>query len=309
LNKRIAVIVNPASGQDRPVLSILNRVFHPAGVDWDVFVTKRAGDARRYAEAAVEAGYDAVGVYGGDGTVAQAASGLIGKPTPLAIFPGGTANVMSFELGIPGDLPEAVALVFDETAKIRQVDVGRVAGRDGQERYFVLRVGIGFEAEMVGGADRGLKDRLGDLAYALSALNALREPPMARYRLTLDGREVESEGMTCIVANSGSMGRTGLSLAPGIDVSDGLLDVLVIRRSDLPALLSLAASLIRGKDTAEPLQRWQAREVAVAADPPQTVTVDGEIVEGTPFAAEVIPRAVRVLVPAGTETRSEQQQD
>ena len=290
------------------MLSILNRVFHPADVDWDVFVTKRAGDAHRYAEAAVAAGYDAVGVYGGDGTVAQAASGLIGKPTPLAIFPGGTANVMSFELGIPGDLPEAVALVFDETAKIRQVDVGRVAGRDGQERYFVLRVGIGFEAQMVEGADRGLKDRLGDVAYALSALNALREPPMARYRLTLDGREVACEGMTCIVANSGSMGRTGLSLAPGIDVSDGMLDVLVIRRSDLPALLSLAASLIRGKDTAEPLQRWQAREVAVAADPPQTVTVDGEIVEDTPLTVEVIPRAVRVLVPAGTETRAEQQQ-
>ena len=302
--KRLAVIVNPASGQDQPVLTVLNRVFHPAGVDWDVFVTKQAGDGKRYAQQALDAGYDAVGVYGGDGTVAEVASGLIGTELPLAIFPGGTANVMSYELGIPGDLPEAAALAFDESAKIRDVDVGLVVQ---SERFFVLRVGIGFEAQMVEGADRGLKDRVGDAAYALSALNALRDPPMAHYRLTVDGREVESEGMTCIVANSGSMGRTGLSIAPGIDPSDGMLDVVVIRKADLPTLLSVAASVISGSGRSTELQRWQGREVVVEADPPQTVTVDGEIVEDTPLVVRVIPHAVRVIVPAGTQTRVEQQ--
>src|SRR5689334_20980165 len=166
--KRIHVIINPAAGQDYPVLSVLNRAFHPAGVDWDVFVTKRAGDARRYAEQAVEAGVDAVAVYGGDGTVMGAAAGLIGGAVPLAIFPGGTANVISVELGIPSDLAEACALVCGAACAERPVDVGQIG-----EQYFLIRVGMGFEAQMVQGADRELKDRAGPLAYAVSAVQAL----------------------------------------------------------------------------------------------------------------------------------------
>src|SRR5436305_1699664 len=67
--KCIHVIVNPVAGQKRPILGTLNRVFHPAGIDWEVKVTKQAGDARRYAQEAAAEGADAVAVNGGDGTV------------------------------------------------------------------------------------------------------------------------------------------------------------------------------------------------------------------------------------------------
>jgi diacylglycerol kinase (ATP) len=129
MNRRIRVIINPAAGQDRPILVVLNRVFHPAGVDWDVCVTKRAGDAREYAKQAVQAGVDAVGVYGGDGTVMEVASGLIGSDIPLANFPGGTANVMSVELAIPNDLAEASALVCGDSCGSRWIDMGQVSAR------------------------------------------------------------------------------------------------------------------------------------------------------------------------------------
>lgn len=290
--KRIHIVVNPAAGQDRPILGIMNDAFHEAGVDWDIFVTKKAGDARRLAREAVEAGADAVGVYGGDGTVMEVASGLIGSDVPLAIFPGGTANVMSVELGIPGDLAEACALVCGEGCVTRTVDMGRVG-----DNYFMLRVGIGFEAEMVEGADREMKDRMGPLAYALSALQALREPKIARYQLTLDGKEIESQGMTCIIANAGSLGRANLSLAPTIDPSDGLLDVIVVRKADLPSLLSVAASVVAGNENAEPLQHWQAREIEVVAQPGQDAQADGEMLGQTPVHARVIPGAVKVIIP------------
>ncbi|MGH2371580.1 MAG: diacylglycerol/lipid kinase family protein, partial [Chloroflexota bacterium] len=209
--------------------------------------------------------------------------------------PGGTANVMSFELGIPRDLAAACALIDDQASVTRAVDMGQVRGDGG--RHFLLRVGIGFEAEMVEGADRSRKEKLGTLAYGLAALQALREPPIARYTVTLDGREISTEGITCIVANSGSFGRSGLTLAPAIDVGDGLLDVIVIRKGDLASLLSVAASVLTSQQTAEPLQRWQAREVTVVAKPPQPVTVDGEMAGETPITARVIPQAVRVIVP------------
>jgi YegS/Rv2252/BmrU family lipid kinase len=299
VGKRIHVIINPAAGQDYPVLSVLNRAFHPAGVDWDVFVTKRAGDARRYAEQAVRAGVDAVAVYGGDGTVMEAAAGLIGADVPLAIFPGGTANVISVELGIPNDLAAACALVCGAACAERRIDVGQI-----EDHYFLIRVGMGFEAQMVQGAHRELKDRVGPLAYGVAALQALAAPAVARYRLTVDGQPVDSEGITCIVANAGSFGSLPLTIAPAIDVSDGFLDVVVVATADLPGLMQVAARIVAGTEPAEPLHHWRAREVHVEADPPQSVQVDGELWGETPFTARVVPQAVRVLVPATAEPRN-----
>ena len=140
--KQIHVIANPAAGQDEPILSVLNSVLRPAEVMWDIFVTHDAEDARKYAEQAVAAGVDAVAVYGGDGTVTEAASGLIGANIPLAILPGGTANVMSIELGIPQKLQDAVGLLCDPTRAIRLVDMGMVG-----DRPFFGHVAIGLEAD------------------------------------------------------------------------------------------------------------------------------------------------------------------
>jgi diacylglycerol kinase family enzyme len=138
----------------------------------------------------------------------------------------------------------------------------------------------------------------------VSALQALKEPLFAHYQLTLDGQEVEIDAMTCIVANAGSFGAVPLTLAPTIDVADGLLDVVVVNKGDLPALVSVAASIVAGNEDAEPLQHWRAREVMVTADPPQTVQVDGEVWGETPITVRVVPQAVRVIVPATATPRS-----
>jgi YegS/Rv2252/BmrU family lipid kinase len=302
--KRIHVIINPASGQDRPVLSILNDVFHPSGIDWEVLVTKEAGDGRRYAEAALQAGVDAVGVYGGDGTVMEVASALVNSPVPLAIFPGGTANVMSVELGVPNDPTEACALVSEGRGTVRTIDVGQYG-----DYIFLTRLGMGLESNVIENTAREQKDRMGWLAYALNTLRELREPKVSRYRLTLDGQVVETQGLTCVIANSGIItpnsgipGRTVLSFAPGISVSDGVLDVVVVRGADLGSLLAVAASMMAGNENAEPLQHWRAREVTVEADPPQTIQADGEILDQTPVHARVLPNALRVIVPVAAES-------
>ncbi len=287
--KHIHVIINPASGQDRPVLAILNSVFQPAGVDWDVLITKKAGDARRLARESAEAGVDAVAVYGGDGTVMEVVSGLVGTKTPLAIFPGGTGNVASFELGIPGDLAEACALVCSNENQIRQVDLGQV-----DDNYFMLSAGVGFATSMIKGADRDAKDRLGILAYVAAGLQALREPLAARYQLTLDGKEIETEGITCLIANSGAIGQLGLKFVQAIDISDGLLDVIVIQQGDLGSLLSVAASVITRADSAEPLRHWQAREIKLVTEP---VQIDGEVLGRTPLNVKIAPGAARIIVP------------
>jgi diacylglycerol kinase family enzyme len=102
MSKRIVVIANPAAGQDEPVLGTMNKVFGASEYKWDLWLTKQGGDGKRLALQAIEEAADIVAVYGGDGSVREVASALAGSDVPMAILPGGTANVMSVELGIPG---------------------------------------------------------------------------------------------------------------------------------------------------------------------------------------------------------------
>ncbi len=77
--KRIYVVINPASGQPKPVLHTLNSVFRAADVDWDVSITKESGDGQRFAKEALATGADVVAAFGGDGTVMEVASALMGS--------------------------------------------------------------------------------------------------------------------------------------------------------------------------------------------------------------------------------------
>ena len=290
--QQVFVVINPAAGQDQPILKSLNKIFHENEVDWDIAITKDRGDGQRLARDAVQSGVDLVMVYGGDGTVMECASGLVGSQTPLAILPGGTANVMARELGLPLDLVEAATLAINPQSRIRCVDMGQVG-----EQTFLLRAGIGFEADMVEGADRELKDRLGMLAYGLSALQTLADPPLARYRLSLDGEEEEYDGLACVVANSGNMGAADIVLSKRTDISDGLLDVFVVTKADLPSLVSLVASVFSGRPDPPALKHWQVREVRIESEPIQTVQLDGELIGQTPVTMKILPEAVQVIIP------------
>jgi YegS/Rv2252/BmrU family lipid kinase len=216
LSTRFHIIINPGSGKPRPILHTLNAVFKPKDIDWDISLTKKSGDAERFARQAAESGVDVVAAFGGDGTVMEVARGLIGLETPLAILPGGTANLMSVELGIPKDLEKAVEVAADENSLIHSIDVGKVG--DG---YFLLRVGMGFPARKVEYADRKMKDRFGVLAYTLAAVKAISAKTEADYNLTVDGKVYEIRTRACQVYNAGKMGKA-TALVPGISVDDGL---------------------------------------------------------------------------------------
>ena len=288
------MVINPAAGQELPVLGILNRTFKQNGIAWEAFVTKDAGDARKYARASAEAGVDLVMACGGDGTIMETASGLRGSGVPLAILPCGTANVMSLELSIPGDLSLAAALAAEGNNVLRAVDMGSIGDRE-----FLLRAGVGAEARMINETPREAKNRFGTLAYVLAGLNQLSNLESARYILDLDGLHVEADGITLFIANSINVGLPGVKLVQGVEVDDGLLDVVLIRPANLPKLISIATNaLFNRSEESEPVFHWQAREITVQVDPIQPVQADGEEIPPPPFTARVIPKAVQILCPA-----------
>jgi diacylglycerol kinase (ATP) len=210
----------------------------------------------------------------------------------LAILPGGTANLMSVELGIPKDLEQAAAIACSKESQIRLVDVGLTG-----DTYFLLRVGLGFAARKVKLADRKLKDKYGIMAYTIAGLKALTQTKIAHYRITLDGRTVEVDGLTCLVDNAGNMGVSGISPGQNISVSDGLLDVILITDPSFSKLVDLGYSLVE-KKAPDSYVHWQAREIEIDCDPPESIQIDGEVAGETPVSIRVIPQALRVLTPA-----------
>ena len=294
--KKLQVIINPAAGVGRPILQALNNGFKDSTIEWDASITHKAGDAERLAKKALEDGADIVGVHGGDGSVMEVASALRGTDTPLAIFPGGTANVMSVELGVPSDAIEAsIDFIAKGNYTTRLIDMGKV-----NDRLFLLRVGIGLEANMMKSADQEIKNRFGMLAYAFSAFDEMRNLTPTNYRVHVDGELHEVEGVSCMIANSGNVAIGGLTLSKKIDISDGLLDVVIFRRADLAAMITVTAALVspNAEATDSPqLEHYQGREILVEADPPQTISIDGEVIEPVRLTASILPQAVRVIVP------------
>lgn len=292
---RVKVIINPAAGKAEPVLSVLNDVFGPAGIEWDVAITHETGDGVTAARKAADKGYDLIGAYGGDGTVAEVATGLAKGGPPILLLPGGTGNALADDLGIPINLADAAALAIGDAGTIKRVDMGRWG-----ERWFVLRMTMGFEAAMVRDTTREMKDRWGWLAYALTALQSLSAPPMATYAITVDGQSVECEGIAALVANSASTGVPGVRIADDVDVSDGLLDVVVVQSGDLPILLGSAVDAAQGL-TPRMLSRWRGKTIHLEASPAQAVLADGEEAGSTPVDVTVVPGAVGVIVPKAAE--------
>ena len=111
--QKIHVIINPASGKDEPIVNTLNDVFHQHGVEWEVSITKKYGDATEQAKAAIARGVDLVAGYGGDGTQHEVANAVLssGGKTMMGVLPGGTGNGFAREMNIPKTLRPAVELL------------------------------------------------------------------------------------------------------------------------------------------------------------------------------------------------------
>jgi diacylglycerol kinase (ATP) len=292
--KNIHIIINPASGKGEPVLSVINASLKEAGIKWEASITHQAGDAIRFAKAAAKEGVDALAVYGGDGTLMEAISGLIGSEIPLVILPGGSANVMATELGIPTDLKEACTLLSPGRIDTRTIDVGQF-----DKRYFLVGISLGFQADIVNGADRKTKNKIGILAYFLSAVRALKITKKAVYHLRIDGQEHEVQGLMCLITNTGNLGFSNISFDKHIDVSDGFLDVVVVRKANLSLFRLMVVTWLKRErpDNLELVEHWQGKDISVSASPKQMIQCDGELLEKLPLHIKVVPGAIRVVVP------------
>src|SRR6202161_282768 len=200
--RRMLIIANPhaatvSDGLRNLVVHALRGRFEVDAID-----TESRGHASELCGEAAHEGYDVVVAFGGDGTVNEAANGLLGSPTPLCCLPGGSANVFGKMLGIPGDPVDATEhlLAMADDWKPRKVDLGVVNGR-----AFTFASGLGLDASVVERVDSNprLKARFGPWFFTWVAVSTftrryLVRPPRLRVR-TASGEELD--GVTAVVQN------------------------------------------------------------------------------------------------------------
>jgi len=313
--------VTTASGGDAPPLIVVNPraslLADPVRRERVVAevthaVERRYGRAPRVeagsmkaADAAIAASMTApvIVVVGGDGTVRQAAEQLSGTPTPLAIVPGGTGNVLAGTLGIHGVGPGIAAI---RTGATRALDLGRArwwpvkraARLEPHERTFVVAAGMGLDARIMAAAEHEWKRRMRFGAYVGAAIGELVRLKAATFRIVADGEPFEVVGYLVLIANAGDLVPGRIGPRQRIDPSDGRLDLIVLGGTGpIDAAHSAAELLLRVGEQRGRVVRRLVSQVDVEADPAQPLETDGDHHPAGRLEVSVVPAALTVIVP------------
>lgn len=286
------IVFNPTAGPrrrrnlERALSALLNR-----GLRAEVAMTSYAGHAEAIARDAARAGVRVVVAAGGDGTIAEVASGLAGSDATLGVLPLGTANVLACELGL-SLVPENAAQVLAEgrTAILRP---GVAHFGDGRTRLFLQMLGAGFDAAVVAGISLPLKRRIGRGAYVWQTLRELPRyafPPVTAW---IDGKP-EVAASVVVTKNRFYAGR--YELAPEALPGESGFHVALFRRSG-----PLAAALYGAALPLNLLPRMPGVEIrragTVRLEGPSTlVQTDGDAAGAVPVEITDAPGPLRMLL-------------
>jgi diacylglycerol kinase (ATP) len=302
---RVFAVLNPRSGSC--TIGDVRRAIgeHLASAQVEIHEVAHGDDVRAIVREALNRGCDPIIAAGGDGTVSIVADVLVGTSAHLIIFPLGTANVLARELGIPIELDGSSRLgagrvnpgsLAGRHHAVVEIDAMRVNGR-----HYFTQIGVGIDSLMIRDTTVEHKRRFGRLAYIWTALSTLVGFQPRKYYVTVDGRKIDVKASQVLVANTGMMGQPGLRWGPDIRPDDARLDVCIAQARSLLDYAGLFWHVVKGSQKQSPNVRYEvaSRSVIIEAKHPLPVQADGEILGPTPVAVEVVPRALKVVVPIG----------
>jgi YegS/Rv2252/BmrU family lipid kinase len=289
------VIINPAAARTRAAsVAAVAAAIRAGGWEAEVLATGGPGDARVLAEYGVQQGVDVVAVFGGDGTTMQAAAALVGTDVILGVIPGGTGNLLAGNLRIPAAPARAAEVIV--RGKPKAFDLGHME-RPGGSQYFAVACGAGYDARVMAGTASAMKHKWKFAAYVATTFRLLDELRIARHYITVDGVEYEAEAAMVLVANCGEVIPPFVRLRSGITPDDGMLDVIVLKASNVPESVRAIWHLLTERAEGEFIRYGRGQEVRVVTEPIEPVQLDGEPGGVTPFTATIVPGAIRVMVP------------
>ena len=297
-------LVNPASangstGRRWPELA---RRAVAAGLEGDARFSERQGHLAELAREAALEGVRLLVVVGGDGSVNEVANGLAGIPDPpdVAIVPRGTGWDFVRTFGIPRNVEEAVAIALH--GETRELDLGRVTFRawDGSEAisWFANVASAGMSGAIAQRANETTKALGGKASYLLATFAVFARWSAAEIELDVDGERRHGSMFDVVIANGRFFGG-GMQMCPNAEPDDGLFDVLPIGDITKADLIRTMPKIYRGTHLPHPkAELLRGASVSIASDTPIPVQLDGEQPGTTPARFDVVPRALRLRVPA-----------
>ena len=288
MRQRALLLVNRNARQGRPEEAASGR-FDRAGVDvvdCSAISSAAVTEAIRLHRQQV----NLVIVGGGDGSIREAAAGLVETRLPLGILPMGTANDLARTLNLPSDIEGACAVIA--AGKTRKIDVGQA-----NDKYYFNVASLGLSAQIARALDKETKRSWGWLAYAKTAFFV---------SMTARSFHVEirsAEGMThlrtlLVAVGNGRYYGGGMSLCPDASIEDGRLELASMRCRSWWRLVWLASAIRLGHHfRTSDIRTMTGDRFEIRTRSPMPIDADGEIVTCTPATFRVLPQAVTVFVP------------
>jgi YegS/Rv2252/BmrU family lipid kinase len=258
------------------------------GIEAEPFPTSHPGHATELSRLALGQNVDLVAVWGGDGTLNEAAAGMLGSQTPLGLLPGGSINVFARATGIPLQLEKASRALH--TAAPRSIPVGMAGGRP-----FMFAAGVGLDAEVIRRLHPGLKRIAGKLAFWIRGFSLLPSYPFSPFVVRIGERGYAA---TSVVAGKLKYYGGRYVITPDAELDEPLLDVVMFQgrrgRDYLRYMVGvLVGSHLRFKDALH----VKTDRLNIESNSSIFYQLDGELAGNGPVEISVRADGIRFLLP------------
>ncbi len=296
--KKVKVICNPSSGRQNAQRKIeqLCSMLINEGYIVGKFNTKAKNDAMYETIKACNEDWDLIIASGGDGTVNEVAKGIVKgrRKIPVAILSSGTVNDFANYMKFPRDLDEFVNMI--KKGNTMDVDLGKV-----NDEYFVNVAASGLLTDIGYKVPAEIKAIFGKMAYYMEGLKEIPRSRFKPIRLRFNSEEFSGREsvLLYLISNTASIGGFR-KIAPGADVKDGYLDVVIIKKSEVQDLAQIFINIFRGEHINHPnVIYFKTKKITVEAEDKEDITIDidGEYGGILPATYEVVPSAFRVISP------------
>lgn len=293
--KKVKIIYNPSSGRQSTErrLDRLCKLLLDDGYLIGKFITQKKNDAMLETMKTCNEDWDIIVVSGGDGTVNEVAKGIANsnKKVPVAILSSGTVNDFANFMKIPKNINEFYDMIKRE--ETIDVDLGKV-----NDEYFVNVAAGGLLSNVAYQVPIETKMVLGRMAYYIEGLREITQSTFEPIKVNIESEQYlkDEEIILFLVSNSSSIGGFK-KLAPKADVLDGLLDVIIIKKSGVQDLANIFLNIFSGEHINHPnVVYFKSKSITVSTKEDIPIDIDGEYGGKLPATFEIVPKAFRIIV-------------
>lgn len=286
------LILNPVSGTGNKALQLkrIEEYVQKSGIDCEIVTTTHGGHATSIAHNYRDAGYNHFVVAGGDGTINEVAAALVGYgDVSLGIVALGSGNGLARHLKLPKKLEKALGIAFG--IQTISIDTGFL-----NEKPFFSVAGVGFDA-YIAHKFAEMKNR-GFRNYLKAVVGAYPSYKPQHYSLVFGNKTIETKALMITFANSNQFGNN-TSIAPKANLSDGLIDLCIMRKPAAIAAAAIAPMLFLKKmDKTRFLKIFRTKQAIVKVTLPAWIHLDGDpyLLEKPELVFEMLPASLNIHV-------------